>query len=178
MSEPFIGEIRIFAGNFAIKGWAFCNGQLLQIRQFTALFSLLGTTYGGDGKTTFGLPNFQGRAPMHFGQGAGLSGYALGQQGGAPTVTLTESQMAAHNHNMQVVPRVGNQLSPTGNPSLSHVGGLTGGLLYKQASGANITPMNSQITTLAGDSGPHNNNQSFLGITFLIALVGIFPQRP
>lgn len=178
MTQPFLGEIRIFAGNFAIRNWALCNGQILPISQNTALFALLGVTYGGDGKTNFALPNFQGSAPMHWGQGSGLTYRSLGEQSGDPSVTLTQSQMAAHNHNLQVVPRIGNQPSPTGTPSLSHVGNLTGGLLYKQASGASTTPMNSQITTLTGDSAPHNNNQPFLGLTFLIALQGIFPQRP
>lgn len=178
MSEPFLGEIRIFAGNFAIRNWALCNGQILPIAQYTALFSLLGVTYGGNGSSNFALPNFQGCAPMHWGSGPGLTPRVLGEQAGEAGVTLIATQMAAHSHGLQVVPRFGNQQGPTGNPSLSQVAGLTGGLLYKQPGGSNPGPMNPQIATPTGGSQPHNNNQPFLGLTFLIAMQGVYPQRP
>src|SRR5437868_2425626 len=115
MSEPFLGEIRMFAGNFAPTGWAFCNGQILSIAQNTALFSLLGTTYGGNGQTTFGLPNLQGRVPMHWGTGAGLTPRTLGETSGSENVTLLSTQMPAHTHSIEASTGQGDQFSPAGN---------------------------------------------------------------
>ena len=132
MSEPFIAEIRIFAGNFAPRGWAFCDGQLLPISQNTALFALIGTTYGGDGRTTTALPNLQGRAPMHPGRGPGLTSRRLGQNGGSETITLTEAQLPNHTHGVEVSGRVGSDNDPSASVRLSRT---SGGFLYA-ASGA------------------------------------------
>ena len=172
MSEPFIAEIKIFAGNFAPRGWAFCNGQLLPIAQNTALFSLIGTTYGGDGRTTTALPDLQGRAPMHPGQGPGLTNRRLGERGGTETVTLTEAQMAAHNHTAQGSSSTGNSNSPGGHLMARGVG--RGANLYHNApsaTGAMVTPGNT------GGGQPHTNLQPFLAMNFIIALVGLYPSR-
>lgn len=169
MSEPFVAEIRIFAGNFAPRGWAFCNGQLLPISQNTALFSLIGTTYGGDGRSTTALPNMEGRAPMHPGRGPGLTDRRLGQRGGAESITLTEAQMPQHNHSMEVSVEDGDRRSPAG----GYFG--RGTALY--ADPANLAPMAAQSLPDAGGSQPHNNMQPYLTINFIIALVGLYPSR-
>jgi microcystin-dependent protein len=173
MSDPFIAEIRIFAGNFAPRSWAFCNGQLLPIAQNTALFSLVGTTYGGDGRTNFGLPNLQGRAPMHPGNGPGLSSRRLGQSGGADTVTLSESLMPAHRHTVQVSDEDGADNSPADM-------GTSGTEANQRIYGAvtNLTAM-AQVAMPdnAGGSQQHNNLQPFLVLNFIIALAGVFPSR-
>ena len=172
MSEPFIAEIRIFAGNFAPRSWAFCNGQLLPISQNTALFSLVGTTYGGDGRSTLGLPNLQGRAPMHPGRGPGLTERRLGQRGGSETVTLQESQIPNHIHGVQgLVGRVSSS-TPTGN-SINRSGG---GNIY-QTGTASAATMAGQTIGNAGGGQAHNNMQPFLAINFIIALVGLYPSR-
>jgi microcystin-dependent protein len=171
MSEPFIAEIRIFAGNFAPRGWAFCNGQLLPISQNTALFSLIGTTYGGDGRTTTALPNLQGRAPMHPGRGPGLTARTLGQQGGAETVTLTEAQMPGHNHAATVYGRPGDLGDPAGR-SLARSSGAN---VYAPAN--SLVPMGSNALTATGGGSPHNNVQPYLALNFIIALVGLYPSR-
>ena len=175
MSEPFVAEIRIFAGNFAPRGWAFCNGQLLPISQNTALFSLIGTTYGGDGRSTTALPNLQGRAPMHPGRGPGLTLRRLGEQGGVDSVTLLEAQMPNHQHTQMAVPRsqftVGNSLDPTGN-ILSSPGT---GNQYIDAS--SLVDMDQRGLANTGDSQSHNNLQPFLTMNFIIALVGLYPSR-
>lgn len=171
MSEPFVAEIRIFAGNFAPRGWAFCNGQLLPISQNTALFSLIGTTYGGDGRTTTALPNLQGRAPMHPGRGPGLTARRLGERGGVDTVTLSEAQMPSHNHTLRADTASGNSRSPENN-SLARA---AGGLAYTPS--ANLVPLNSQALPNTGGSQAHNNLQPFLTINFIIALVGLYPSR-
>lgn len=174
MSDPFLGEIRIFAGNFAPKGWALCNGQLMPLSQNTALFSLLGVTYGGDGKTTFGLPNLMGSAPMHPGQGPGLSPRTLGQKSGTPHVTLLTSQMPVHNH----VPMAdGNDDSATMKIATSNVwgSGQRGSMIYSP--GPVNTPMNPLALGVTGGSMPHNNMQPYLGMTFIICLQGIYPPR-
>jgi microcystin-dependent protein len=164
----------MFGGNFAPRGNAFCNGQILSIAQNTALFSLLGTTYGGNGQTTFGLPNLQGRAPMHFGQGPGLSNRSLGQQGGVETVTLNTTQIPAHNHQANALNAAGNQTSPSGNTWASSSGGRTPPPLYASSSN---TQMNASAMGNTGGSQPHNNMPPFLCISFIIALQGIFPTR-
>ena len=172
MSDPYIAEIRMFAGNFAPSRWALCDGQLLPISQNTALFSLLGTTYGGDGRTTFGLPDLRDRSPIHFQQGPGLSDRSLGETGGAATVALTPAQLPAHTHGARAA------LSPTSNApsadvSLSPSGG--GAPVYKALS--HPTAMAAQTLSAAGSSLPHNNMQPYLGVNFIIALQGVFPPR-
>ena len=171
MSEPFVAEIRIFAGNFAPRGWAFCNGQLLPIAQNTALFSLIGTTYGGDGRTTTALPNLEGRAPMHPGRGPGLTDRRLGQRGGVETVTLTEAQMPNHHHPFMASPSPGESPSPGGNA----FGRPVGGSIYGAAT--NLVPMAEQALPAAGGSQAHNNMQPYLAINYIIALVGLYPSR-
>lgn len=171
MSEPFVAEIRIFAGNFAPRGWAFCNGQLLPISQNTALFSLIGTTYGGDGRTTTALPDLQGRAPMHPGRGPGLTSRRLGERGGVETVTLTEAQMANHNHPLRADSAQGNSRTPTGNA----LARAAGGLAYAPAN--NLVAMSDQALPSTGGSQAHNNLQPFLTMNYIIALVGLYPSR-
>ncbi|MEM1055578.1 MAG: tail fiber protein [Bacteroidota bacterium] len=173
MSEPFIAEIRIFAGNFAPRGWAFCNGQLLPIAQNTALFSLIGTTYGGDGRSTTALPNLQGRAPMHPGRGPGLTSRRLGQRGGVEMVTLTEAQMAQHTHTMTASGIPANQDDPSPTQYLARAG--SGNTAYAPPN--NLVAMNPASLPNAGGSQAHNNLQPFLAINFIIALVGLYPSR-
>lgn len=173
MSSPFVAEVRIFAGNFAPTGWAFCNGQLLPISQNTALFSLLGTTYGGDGKSTFALPDLQGSAPMQPGQGPGLSLRDLGETGGSETVTLLESEMPNHSHTLQAASAPSNSNTPANaglaNPAVQAV------RIYGNA--ASLVPMAPAAITPAGGSLPHNNLQPYLTLNFIIALQGVFPPR-
>jgi microcystin-dependent protein len=175
--DPFVAEIRIFPFNFAPKGWAFCDGQLLPISQNTALFSLLGTTYGGDGKSTFALPNLQGGAAMHPGQGPGLSLYDLGQQGGAEFVTLLQSEMPAHQHNIGMATSTnGNSLTPVGSAWATTPSGR--GLLFVYNPGPPTGKMLADSILPAGGSLPHNNMQPYLTLNFCIALQGVFPARP
>jgi microcystin-dependent protein len=172
MSEPFLGEIRTFGFNFAPQGWALCNGQLLPINQNQALFSLLGTTYGGDGITTFGLPNLQGRVPIHFGQSPGLSPYTQGQQGGTESVTLNNTQLPAHNHTLNASTTPANQQDPTGAIPAAEPSGLTALYTTPGNQNAQMSP-----TGIAGGSQPIPIIQPFLVMNFCIALVGIFPSR-
>jgi len=174
MSNPFVAEIRIFAGNFAPTGWATCDGQLLPISQNTALFSLLGTTYGGDGKSTFALPNLQGSAPMQQGQGPGLSLRDLGEIGGEQNVTLLQTEMPAHSHTAVAAAGTG-QPDPTGNAWASGAKGF--GNIYSPSVPANNAQMNPLATSIAGGSQPHNNMMPYLCLTFIIALQGVFPPR-
>jgi microcystin-dependent protein len=171
MSDPFVAEIRIFPFNFAPAGWAWCDGQLLPISQNTALFSLLGTTYGGDGKSNFALPNLQGCAPMHPGQGPGLSLHDLGETSGSDTVTLISSEIPAHNHNVQVSQVPGSSPVPTGQLTAT----VTSDNLYGPAQ--NLQAMAPQALSPAGGDLPHNNLQPYLTLYFNIALQGIFPPR-
>lgn len=168
MADPFIGEIKIFAGTFAPRNWALCNGQLLQISQYTALFSLLGTTYGGDGRTTFGLPDLRGRAPMHWGHGPGLSSRQWGERGGVENVTLSEAQLPAHNHVMRASGERGDDGVAVGN----YLGAGTD--LFALASDGST--MAAASLPEAGGGGSHNNRQPFLTLNFIIALVGIYPS--
>ena len=174
MSEPFIGEIRMFAGNFAPRGWAFCDGAIQEIRNNPALFSILGTIYGGDGRTTFGLPDLQGRAPMHYGAGPGLSERRLGEKDGVSEVTLTLNQMAAHRHPLVAIDAPPQFANPDGN-SLAQ--GMEGALPYA-AESPSVNMMESEYGT-AGDSQnePHLNLQPLQVVHFIIALEGFFPSR-
>jgi microcystin-dependent protein len=175
VSDQFVAEIRIFPFNFSPKGWAFCNGQLLPISQNTALFSLLGTTYGGDGKSTFALPDMQGNSPMQPGQGQGLSLRDLGETGGTETVTLLESEMPLHNHNMMANALAGSASLAAPTQALAR---STGGLAYKQTPFGTTEPLALQALAPAGGSLPHSNMMPYLTLSFCIALQGIFPQRP
>ena len=179
MADPFVAEIRIFPFNFAPKGWAFCDGQLLPLSQNTALFSLLGTTYGGDGKSTFALPDMQGNVPMHPGQGPGLSLHDLGEMSGSQFVTLLESEIPAHAHALQ-----GNTANATsGSPNTnSYAKGLwsfggDGGAVATYTTAAPAVNMSFQTVLPAGGSLPHNNMQPYLTLNFCIALQGVFPPR-
>lgn len=172
MSDPFIAEIRIFGGNYAPRGWARCEGQILPIAQNTALFSLIGTIYGGNGQTTFALPDLRGRAPMQFGQGPGLSDRVLGEQDGAENVTLLSTQMAAHSHSPMGSPAVGSQGAAAGGTWASSASGRTPTPLYQNVKD---TAMRSDLVSFAGGNLPHNNMQPYLAITFIIALEGVYP---
>jgi microcystin-dependent protein len=174
MSDPFVAEIRIFACNFAPTGWATCDGQLLPISQNTALFSLLGTFYGGDGKSTFALPNIDGSATLNQGQGPGLSDYFLGQQGGEEFLTLLQSEMPVHNHNFAVSTEAGVQGTLNNEVVL---GKSTAGSLYQTNTSANLVQMNFQALSIAGGSLPHNNMSPYLTLLYCIAMQGIFPPR-
>lgn len=179
MSEPFIGEIRIFAGNFAPRGWAFCDGQLLPIAQNTALFSIVGTTYGGDGRTTLGLPNLQGRTPVHAGTGPGLTNRRLGQQGGVQDVTLTQAQMPAHTH--ATAAAAGNLVATTNPPNTADPRGNW--LAAADVFGSD--PPNVDMSTdlfgddisATGGGQAHTNMPPYLALNFIIALQGLFPSR-
>jgi microcystin-dependent protein len=171
MSEPFVGEIRMFAGNFAPRGWAFCDGQLLAVSQNDALFSLLGTIYGGDGRTTFGLPDLRGRIPIHAGTGPGLSPRRLGAKGGAEKVTLTVNQLPSHTHALKGSSTTANALNP-------------GGALLATAQSQvyfnreeTMTNLNSGSVGNVGGSRSHTNLMPFLCVHFIIALFGIYPSR-
>jgi len=171
MSEPFVGEIRIFAGNFAPRSWALCDGQLLAISQNQALFSLLGTTYGGDGRTTFGLPDLRGRVPIHEGTGPGLSQRNLGARSGQEKVTVTVNQLASHNHPLKASTDAGGQSSPAGNvtgesPSLD---------IYAEENPT--VALSPDAIASVGGSQSHNNIQPFQCVNFIIALFGIYPSR-
>lgn len=171
--DPFVAEIRIVGFNFAPKGWALCNGQILPISQNTALFSLLGTTYGGDGKSTFALPDMQGRSPMQPGQGPGLSMHDLGESAGTDTVTLYPAEMPAHNHGMLAANFPGDANSPTGNA----LARSTEGSIYSTAT-TPATTLWPYALAETGMNSAHNNLQPYLTINFIIALQGVFPQRP
>lgn len=174
MTEPFLAEIRIFPYNFAPKGWAFCDGQLMPIRQNTALFSLVGTTYGGDGKITFALPNLQGNVPMGWGQGPG-SEHVQGETGGSTTVTLSAAEMPAHTHTMTAFSLSSpSAVSPTGELVADGVGCKP----FGSSSLASNTQLHPQAVSSFGGSGAHNNMMPSLVLSFCIALQGVFPQRP
>jgi microcystin-dependent protein len=174
--DPFVAEIRIFPFNFSPKGWAFCDGQLLPLSQNTALFSLLGTVYGGDGKSTFALPNLQGDAAMHPGQGQGLSLRDLGQIGGAESITLLQSEMPFHTHTLQGGIDPGNIFGPDpAEPVI--LSRSVGGTPYT-ATISPVVQMAPQTLSPAGGSLPHNNMQPYLTLNFCIAMQGVFPQRP
>lgn len=174
MADPFVAEIRIFPFNFAPKGWAWCDGQLLPLSQNTALFSLLGTTYGGDGKSNFALPDLEGRAPMHPGQGPGLSLHDLGETGGSETVTLLESEIPSHSHAFKAdTADPADVQAPTAAVVL---GRSAGGNAYLSPP-ANLVAMSPFALAPAGGDQPHNNLQPYLTFYFCIALQGVFPPR-
>jgi microcystin-dependent protein len=176
MSDQFVAEIRIFPFNFAPRGWAFCNGQILPISQNTALFALLGTTYGGNGTSNFALPNMQGNAPMHPGQGPGLSLHDLGETSGSASVTLLQSEMPQHFHSLMAVngPPPANAGTPGPGVALAR---SSGGMAYKQPPLGGVGPMSASAIGSTGGNQPHNNMQPYLTLNFCIALQGIFPPR-
>ena len=173
MADPFVAKIRIFPFNFPPKGWAWCDGQLLPLSQNTALFSLLGTTYGGNGKSNFALPDLQGRAPMHPGQGPGLSLHDLGEAGGSETVTLLDSEIPSHSHTLQASSDDGDLKAPANTRVLAR---STNGFLYQNVA-TGIQPMSGQALAPAGGDQPHNNMQPYLTCYFCIALQGVYPPR-
>ena len=171
MSQPFIGEIRMFGGNFPPAGWAFCDGQLLPIAENDALFALIGTTYGGDGQTTFALPDLRGRIPVHTGQGA-ASGFTIGQSGGTEAVTLTVPQTPSHTHPLNASAAAA---SPTAVPAGSKVAVTSATTIYSNSSsGASMSP---SALGVAGGNQPHENMAPFLSVSFIISLFGIFPSQ-
>jgi microcystin-dependent protein len=169
--DPLIGEIVLFAGNFAPRGWAFCDGQLLAVTQYTALFSILGTTYGGDGRTTFALPDLRGRVPIHPGSGPGLSSRQLGQTGGSEQVTLAEAQMPGHSHAVSASSVDGGSDSPSARLPARPASGIP------QYGSTPDTVMASNTVQPSGGGQPHENMPPFLGLNYIIALEGIFPSR-
>lgn len=174
MADPFVAEIRIFGFNFAPTGWAFCDGQLLPISQNTALFALVGTYYGGDGKSTFALPNMQGSVPIDQGSSAGTSDYVIGQTGGSPFVTLITSEMPVHTHQMMASIENGSQ--GTLAPGVTLCSSVNGSI-YQTNTSSNLVTMNPQTLSIAGGSLPHNNMMPYLTLNFCIALQGVFPAR-
>lgn len=176
MAEAYLGEIRMFAGNFAPSGWALCNGQLLSISQNSALFSILGTSFGGDGVSTFGLPNLQSRVPIHQGQGQGLSPYTVGQTGGSEQVTLLTNQMPVHTHTVNASNTSASATTAGGNlPATAAASrGQDAPNIYGSAAG---TTMAANMIGAAGGSQPHANIQPYQCVTFIIALTGIYPSR-
>jgi microcystin-dependent protein len=170
--DGFIGEIKMFGGNFAPRDWAFCNGQLLPISENTALFSILGTTYGGDGTTTFGLPDLRGRVAVSSGQGPGLTDRRLGSMGGTQTNALTVAQMPSHNHSVGAVTANGNVASPSGN-LLAH----TGGFDFEYSNGNADTTMKSNMVGNTGSNQSVNNMQPYTTVNYIICLFGIYPAR-
>jgi microcystin-dependent protein len=175
MADPFVAEIRIFPFNFPPKGWAFCDGQTLPIAQNTALFSLLGVTYGGNGTSNFQLPNMQGNAPMHPGLGPGLSDRYLGETGGSETVTVLLSEMPLHPHSMMATVEDGTQGTLTQNITLAT---STSGQLFQTNTSANLVSMSGNALTVTGGSLPHNNMMPYITLSFCIAMQGVFPARP
>lgn len=172
---PILGEIRIFAGNFAPQGWFLCQGQLLPISQYEALYNLIGTTYGGDGQTTFGLPNLQGRGPVHIGQGLGLSNYVLGQASGSETVTLTSNQMPAHTHLFQAGVNTDGTKTTLFDGTNAYPG-VTSGATYASTTDSTMGTMTGP-GGITGGNQPHENMQPFLAVNFIIAYEGIYPSQ-
>ena len=172
MGQPYVGEIRLVGFTFAPVGWMFCNGQLLPIDQYATLFQLIGTTYGGDGQTTFALPNLQSRVLIHQGQGPGLSNYVIGQNAGVETVTLTTSQIPIHNHAAECSSSAGSQSSPVGNLWAGDAAGLTA-----EYSNTQNGQMSAAAIGQSGGSQPHENRMPFLAMNYIISLFGIFPSQ-
>lgn len=180
MTVPYIGEMRLFAGTFAPAGWAFCNGQSLSIAENDALFALIGTIYGGNGQTTFNLPDLRGRVPVHQGQGPGLSNYVIGQLSGTETVTLTTGQMPAHSHALNATTATGSATTPGPTVMLAtpvEAGVNTSLYVVPGMSAVNQAPMAAQSIGATGGNQPHDNMMPFQSLNYIIALVGIFPSR-
>lgn len=173
MSEPFVGEIRMFGGTFAPRGWAFCDGQLMAVSENDALFSLLGTTYGGDGRTTFGLPDMRGRLPVHQGSGPGLTSRRLGQGYGQENVTLTVNEMPAHRHGLMATTTEASSANPANDVLASH----TDGDKNYTAASADIAALSSDTVGNAGESRSHTNLMPTLCVNYIISLFGIYPSR-
>jgi microcystin-dependent protein len=173
MANPFVGQLALVPFNFAPKGWALCDGQLLAISQNTALFSLLGTQYGGDGKSNFALPNLQGSIPISFGQGPGLQDHFIGESGGSDTVTLLTTEMPQHNHAMMADATPGNSTSPAGDAPAR----IPGGTPYAPGNSALNQTMSANSLTPAGGDQPHNNLMPYLTLNWIIAMQGVFPPR-
>jgi microcystin-dependent protein len=174
VADPFVAEIRIFAFSFAPKGWALCDGQLMPISQNTSLFSLLGTTYGGNGSTNFALPDLQASAPMHPRQGPGLSNHDLGETGGTENVTLLQSEFPVHKHTLNASTQPGEDPSPAGEA----LARSTGASLYQTDSATRQVQLAPSAVGVMGSSLPHNNMQPYLTLSFHIALQGVYPPRP
>lgn len=174
MAEPFVGQIMMVGFGFPPRGWAFCDGQLMAISQNDALFSLLGTTFGGDGRTTFGLPDFRSRTPVHVGQGPGLSHYWWGQKGGSENITITSSSMPSHTHTPACVAANGNQISPVNHVWAADNGGNA--IIYSNQQ-PNMPMSPKAVSGIAGGGQSHTNVQPFLSIYFCIALFGVYPPR-
>ena len=174
MSDPFIGEIRMFAGNFPPRNWALCNGGILTIASNTALYSLLGDAFGGDGRTTFGLPDFRGRVPVHQGTGAGISPHFMGQRYGVETVTLTINEMPTHGHGFRASSDDASVGAPTGAVLAAQ---SDGDLPYTTADLTNYQQMNSKTLEAQGGSGAHENMMPFLCVSFIICMAGTYPSR-
>jgi len=172
--DPFVAEIRIVPFNFAPKGWAFCDGQILPLSQNTALFSLLGTTYGGDGRSNFALPNMQGNAPMHPGQGPGLSLHDLGEIGGSEIVSLLLSEIPTHSHALMASNQPGEDAAPGTGEALAR---SVGASLYQSGASQNLVQLADVALAPAGGDQPHNNMMPYLTLNFCIALQGVFPPR-
>jgi microcystin-dependent protein len=177
MSDPYLGEIRMFAGNFAPRNNAYCSGQLLNIAQNSALFSLLGTAYGGDGRTTFGLPDLRGRLPGCVGQGPGLSDYDMGHQAGTESVTLTTAQMPVHNHLMLVSSNAADRPTPTGNMPAALNAPYRGLWVNPDKTAGTPLQMNENALASVGGGQPHENRMPVVAIGMIIALYGVFPSR-
>lgn len=182
MTEPYLGQVQLFAFGFAPRGWAICQGQILPIRQYTALFSLLGVNYGGDGQTTFGLPNLQGTAVVGVGQGPGLSDYESGQSGGTETVTLLSNEMARHNHGFMAASAAGTTITSAANQlGISQLGSSKGqsttAKVYSSNPGSATTGLAPTSINPVGGGQPHNNMQPYLVLNYCIALEGVFPAR-
>lgn len=178
MGQPYIGEIRMFAGNFAPAGWMLCQGQTLAIAEYDTLFNLIGTTYGGDGQSTFNLPDLQSRVPIHMGTGGGGT-YIQGEAAGTESVTLTTSQIPIHNHTVQVATSGGNQNKPASNSVLStEAEGVTNRApVYAAYTGTNLVQLAAQTVGMDGGNQPHSNIQPILAINFIISLFGVYPQQ-
>jgi microcystin-dependent protein len=174
MADPFVAEIRIFPFNFAPSGWAWCDGQLMPLSQNTALFSLLGTTYGGNGKTNFALPDLQGRSPMQPGQGPGLSLHDLGETGGSETVTLLESEIPSHSHSLRAEDSIAELQRPGSTTSMSR---SVNSSAYQTVTDSNLVSLSDSALAPAGGDAPHNNLMPYLTLYFCIALQGVFPPR-
>jgi microcystin-dependent protein len=178
MAQPYVGEIRIFAGNFPPAGWAFCDGQLLSIADNDVLFQLIGTTYGGDGQSTFGMPDMRGRVPVHVGTGPGQT-YVLGQSGGVESVTLSSQQMPQHTHSLVSTSTPATSEKPSGQSIFADIGpaGINNLNAFVAYDGTNQVTLAGSSVSVAGGNQPHDNMQPYLGLNFIISLFGIFPSQ-